>query len=612
MERTRINSISQIFNGKKLFRKNLSDLDLSGLDLSIIPMSEWEGCIFYNTNVSNTGIKFKPNLLGFGGNRYLTLVDCDFSDNDLTYLTSEDFCVGEFRKSQIVSTNCNYENTGINFLVNLFNCKLDKSYGDLDFDYWEKDWERFYTEIDLSTYLNNPFLNIPSHKLARMIGDYIREQNRKAYIPNVDYSNEHKRKLVSMSEDVLELDKQGYLRKLYRQLEDSLNLHGKFWFFMGHIRENMLENVYITGIPIELLGNFEIVQNVMKNVSIDNSLKDLMKIRPDYILDFYGEENTYRGVSFPGIKYSSWRERLAEQKRISTSLFTFFKKVYLELSRICNANCKFCRNSTFPRIKYDLENIVKTLESIKKHVNAVVIGGGEPTLRIDDVKELYNHFLGAGIDWHMFTNGTSDAVLSDYDIYSKFKINLSRHAISDEENARVFNAGKSDILTSEQVKRLVDLCGPENMSLNATCFKGGLDNGEKIIDYINYWRDLGVNKFLIQNQQKEASLYSDVSNGEDLSINLLAFNQVRNYLLDKKFKEKQHIIATGGYITTILKNKVGTTIALQDYISEDELSKYWQYAIKRVFDLSIDPAGNLYENWHQKTGQVENEFLKKD
>ena len=45
-------------------------------------------------------------------------------------------------------------------------------------------------------------------------------------------------------------------------------------------------------------------------------------------------------------------------------------------------------------------------------------------------------------------------------------------------------------------------------------------------------------------------------------------------------------------------------MTLQSYISQNELDINWPKSIKRAFDLSIDPSGNLYENWHQKEGMV--------
>ena len=99
--RKRINSLDEIYDGTNLLIREFVDLDLSNIDLSNIPISEWEGCFFDNTSFKNTGIKFIPNKLGESDKyvlRYLanykcrgiTINNCDFSDNDLTYLKKED------------------------------------------------------------------------------------------------------------------------------------------------------------------------------------------------------------------------------------------------------------------------------------------------------------------------------------------------------------------------------------------------------------------------------------------------------------------------------------------------------------------------------------------
>ena len=155
-------------------------------------------------------------------------------------------------------------------------------------------------------------------------------------------------------------------------------------------------------------------------------------------------------------------------------------KVYLELSRTCNANCTFCRNKTFSKCEYNFDNIKNTLDMIKNYINAVVIGGGEPTLRLDDVKFLRECFNN--IDFHMFTNGSNVSIIDDDYIMDNFKINLSRHAVDDYENARIFGLDVSRMMSSKDIERLNLRNG--NVTLNATCFKGGLDTFDKIINYI--------------------------------------------------------------------------------------------------------------------------------
>ena len=237
---------------------------------------------------------------------------------------------------------------------------------------------------------------------------------------------------------------------------------------------------------------------------------------------------------------------------------------------------------------------------IRNYINAVVIGGGEPTLRLDDVKELRNYIVSDKIDWHLFTNGTYPLIIEDDYIMDNFRINLSRHAIDDEYNAEIFGVDKHKIMTSNDIEKL-NLRNGE-VTLNATCFKGGLDSLSKIIDYIKFARSIGCKKVLIQDLQKDTSLGFKDLGYSNLCIDPLIFEQLIEYL-SSQYKTKYPIYATGGYVTNIFYTK-DFSISIQRYITVEQLSENWKKAIKRTFDLSVDPSGNLYENWSQTSGFV--------
>ena len=109
---------------------------------------------------------------------------------------------------------------------------------------------------------------------------------------------------------------------------------------------------------------------------------------------------------------------------------------------------------------------------------------------------------------------------------------------------------------------------------------------------------------LLQELQKKISLGNNIIQNNNLCINENIFSMVREYLKINGYREKYPIYATGGYVSYILTNKEGFSVTLQSYINQQELDREWIKSIKRTFDLSIDPSGNLYENWNQKTGLV--------
>ena len=100
------------------------------------------------------------------------------------------------------------------------------------------------------------------------------------------------------------------------------------------------------------------------------------------------------------------------------------------------------------------------------------------------------------------------------------------------------------------------------------------------------------------------SLGNNFISSNDLCIDENLFFKVREYLKINGFKEKYPIYATGGYVSYILRNKEGFQVAIQKYITKEELEEKWISSIKRAFDLSISPNGELYEDWGQTTGKV--------
>lgn len=636
----KIISIKEIWNGKELLIKEFINMDLSNIDLSVIPMEKWEGCLFYNTSFKNTGIKFIPNKLASATKEQIkslnlpyppyssyndigiAVINCDFSDNDLTYLKHEDFAISEKKDKnkyyyEVKTYGCDFSNTGINYLNTLINVKLDSSYEKYNFDdeFWAFDygtlnWPDF---IDIYTIQKNTFLNVPSFRLLNAIFYYVFDKNRNFdyKIYNINYKTwetfdnpkllEYVEETVLECEEFLEYDKEGYAKKLYNKLLPFMDLRAKFEFFMHHICNLNLKNIDFEDIPVQILRYYKIQNNNFENVTFNYSMSDLLRIPggSEHFLDIiHGYENKYKNFNITKINYDSWQENPTARKRISESAITFFTKVYLELSRACNANCSFCRNQCFDVCKYDKEKIKETLNKIKNYINAIVIGGGEPTLKLDDVKELHESICDDKIDWHMFTNGTNPFIINDDYIMDNFKLNLSRHAVDDIENANIFKV--NNIMTTSDIEKL-NLRNKE-VTLNAVCFKGGLDSYDKVIDYIKYAKEIGCKKVLIQDLQRELSLGNNFMDN-NLCIDKDILPNVRNYLKSIGYKEKYPIYATGGYVSYVLK-KDGFSISLQNYISQNELDENWIKSIKRAFDLSIDPSGNLYENWNQKCGRV--------
>ena len=151
------------------------------------------------------------------------------------------------------------------------------------------------------------------------------------------------------------------------------------------------------------------------------------------------------------------------------------------------------------------------------------------------------------------------------------------------------------------------------VTLNATCFNGGLDTPTKILEYIDFAREIGCSKVLIQNLQRDSSLGTLGHNNVSLHIDDAILTEVIKFLRAESFKQKRYpIYASGGYVTYIFKDPQDDfTISIQKYITKDDLSKNWPKAVKRAFDLSISPDGRLFENWHQNYGEIDTSSIEK-
>jgi organic radical activating enzyme len=113
-----------------------------------------------------------------------------------------------------------------------------------------------------------------------------------------------------------------------------------------------------------------------------------------------------------------------------------FKKIYIEITNICNLNCKFCPNTDREKEFMTLENFEEIIKKIYNHTSLVALHvKGEPLLHsqlkvILKILEKYN--LKANIT----TNGTliKDKLEVIKDSNSVRQINFSIHSMEQNEN----------------------------------------------------------------------------------------------------------------------------------------------------------------------------------
>lgn len=119
-----------------------------------------------------------------------------------------------------------------------------------------------------------------------------------------------------------------------------------------------------------------------------------------------------------------------------------FKKIYIEITNICNRNCKFCIKSNRKKEEMSIEKFSKVLDEVKKYTNYIYLHiKGEPLLHskfpnIIEICDLKN----------MHVNITTNGLLieQNIDIIKKSKsirqINVSLHSYNKEDDfLKLFN-----------------------------------------------------------------------------------------------------------------------------------------------------------------------------
>ena len=110
-----------------------------------------------------------------------------------------------------------------------------------------------------------------------------------------------------------------------------------------------------------------------------------------------------------------------------------FKRIYIEITNICNLNCSFCQKNTRTPQFMSIENFKHIIQQIKPYSSYIYLHvQGEPLLH-PDLNELLNICDNENIQVQLVTNGT--LIKNHMDIYkhpSLRKISFSLHSIDQQ------------------------------------------------------------------------------------------------------------------------------------------------------------------------------------
>lgn len=83
-----------------------------------------------------------------------------------------------------------------------------------------------------------------------------------------------------------------------------------------------------------------------------------------------------------------------------------FKKVYVEITNICNKNCSFCSKDNLPKKEMSIEEFKRVLDNIKPYTDYIYLHvKGEPLMH-SKIKEIVNLCQKNNIHINLTTNGT--------------------------------------------------------------------------------------------------------------------------------------------------------------------------------------------------------------
>lgn len=558
------------------FRLKIEDIDVEDIDLSgaSINVQDIHNCNFHNSNlclVMNLSEK-----QGWEKQDY-SFIDCDLRGNKIEFLN----CTKSYRTH-----------------IYLINVLLDEEQIKKFNSLIENDHCLFFA--DYATIKKNKGLRIHASVALSTIGEQLYSNKP----PKIIQADEAEQKVLII-ESILKEINSSQIKKLYNCLAGQMTSVEKVQMFVNKtITGKTIRNLVIDEEMYSLLEHLETKECKCENVIFD--LPSTM-ITNNYIRKYLREGINIDEIinsKFPTLKLDVWNPSTMHNYRFGDTPVTIRHNLYLELGRQCNANCVFCRNKCMKEVKYNFKRIMRELnryvndsrpfESLIDLFDTIYVGGGEPTLRIEDLKELLSLRY---VPFTVISNGTTglNELACSIPPSSNIKYMVSRHSYDDSENAAIFGIDK---------KHFNNLCFIPDI-YSCTCLKGGMDSVEKILKYIDYVLDEGFSDIIFTSLMDGPSIYSVRSNKANKSLNIDpdVFERVISILKEKGMKENSYpIVSSSGYILRILKVTEGSkrSIAFKRYLGKKEFEELWLSAVKRTYDLTMSPDGNLYSSWNGK------------
>ena len=262
-----------------------------------------------------------------------------------------------------------------------------------------------------------------------------------------------------------------------------------------------------------------------------------------------------------------------------------FKKIYIEITNICNLNCEFCPDTSRKKQFMNLQNFEEIIKKIHNHTKLVALHvKGEPLLH-SDLKEILKILEKYNLKTNITTNGTliKDKLEVIKNSNAVRQINFSLHSITQNKNLdkqylnEIFESVEEldNILISY---RLWNLKNIKNNDINSDIIKG--------IEY--YYNISNLNEQLLENEF--IKLRESVFINQDKEFEWPDIN--KKTIIEKgrclALKEQIGILVDGTVVPCCLDNSGDIPLGnIFEETLEDILNKSESKTIKKNFENGI-------------------------